>query len=68
MEGEASSQAMPAAASKAATPPAIASLARFESFGWTTTYEPPQAGQLRDAVASVCPHTGHVRSLGAKAA
>jgi hypothetical protein len=35
--GEAMSQAIPAAASNATAPPAIHSLARFDSLGWTTT-------------------------------
>jgi hypothetical protein len=42
IDGDAISHAMPAAASTAATAPAITSLAFFESFGWTTTYEAPQ--------------------------
>src|ERR1043165_2930930 len=68
MEGEARIQATAAAARIPAAMPAMVSFARLDSFAWTTTYEAPQWGQWRDAVASSRPQEEQIRGLGAKAA
>ena len=68
IDGEASSHATPPAASTSTSAPTIASRARFESFGCTTTYEAPQCGQSLAAVDSERPHAGQSCCFGANAA
>src|SRR6185312_8996077 len=51
--------------STSAMPAAIHSFARFDSFGWTKTYDAPQCGQFRAEVAS-CARTRDMSAASAR--